>query len=136
MVLNAFMTWWFLNKKSGPARPLSIREREFAWRMFPSETSKPPWDKHVLSFEGGPGLLSYAGKDRRICDSQISKDLSVQSDLGLLEPLYQPVVRQAVHASSRADSGYPESPEIPLSSSPVGISVSHSSLDRFFGGPI
>jgi len=91
--------------------------------MFPSETSKPPWDKHVLSFEGGPGLLSYAGKDRRICDSQISQDLSVQNDLGLLEPLYQPVVRHAVHSSSSADSGYPESPEIPLSGSPVTVGI-------------
>jgi len=96
--------------------------KEVAWRVSQAEPSSSVSGRLTLGLQRCPGLLSYAGKGRRIRDSQIRKDLPVQGDLGLLEPFHQPVVWQTVHSSSRAYSGYPEAPKIPFSGSTVAVS--------------
>jgi hypothetical protein len=77
--------------------------------------------------------LSYGAKSRWIRNSQVRKDLAVQSDLGFLESFDKSVICEAVQPGPCADTGDPESPEVSLSDPAVPIGIAECPLDGFFG---
>src|SRR5438132_10480794 len=85
-----------------------------------------------LLFDGRFCRSRQTGESCRILQCDISKDLPIHIDAGLLQSGDELVVVQSVQARRRTDANDPQAAEVTLSHLAIAIGIDESFLDGFF----
>src|SRR3954447_4798275 len=106
----------------------------------PVERSVDPRDRGTIVRSGGRrlgkrvlGLLHQGGERGRVVDREVGKHLAVELDPGVLEPVHEARVRDAVGTHARVDAGDPEPAELRLAVTAVAVGVDARAGGLFLG---
>ena len=83
--------------------------------------------------QGVLGLFGHGGEGDAVVVGDIRQHLAVDLDPGLLQPIDQPAVGQAVLAGGRVDTGDPQGAELALLLAAVAVGILAGLDDRLLG---